>query len=228
MSELKDSTVEKTIREAVEAARRFDWADLNDREVGALAELVQSLLKWNRTFNLTSITEPSKVAELHILDSLAVAPHLPERARVLDVGAGAGFPGLVVAIARPDTEWTLVDRTEKKVAFMRTVIARQPLTNATAAHIRLEGAPEKEGLELYDVVVSRAFAAPERWLPFAAPYTRPGGFVIAMLGGQPVDEKSLAAELQLDPDSISQISYRLPSGAQRGLLFWRKPAREEG
>lgn len=224
MRESKNLTVEKAVRWALEEAAALGWADLDERAEDRLVELLHSLLKWNRTFNLTSISTPAKAAELHLLDSLALVPKLPPEASVLDVGAGAGFPGLVAAIARPDTSWTLVDRTEKKVAFMKTVIARMRLENAKALHRRLEGSAAREGIPRAEVVVSRAFMPPETWLPFAAPYVRPGGVVIAMLGGQGASLARLAEELGLDAGSLAEQRYRLPSGADRGLLFWRKEA----
>lgn len=222
MGKFEDLTVEKAIDAAVAGAVECGWADPGPDQRDRLVDLVEQLLKWNRTFNLTAITAPREVAELHILDSLAVAPLLRGGEEVLDVGTGAGFPGLPVAIVRPDSSWTLVDRTEKKVAFLKTVAARLRIANVRPLHLRLEGEPEREGLGPFDVAVSRAFTAPEKWLPFAAPYVRSGGRVIAMLGGQPVDEEALASELGVARKSLEQISYRLPSGARRGLLVWTK------
>lgn len=224
MSKLEDPTVENAIREALDTARARSWVDLGGPEAERLVDLVRTLLKWNRTFNLTSITEPRKVAELHVLDSLALAPHLETGSEVLDVGSGAGFPGLPMAIARADTRWTLVDRTEKKVAFMKNAIARLGIENARALHLRLGGDPRREGLERFDTVVSRAFTAPEKWLPFASAYARPGGRVIAMLGNQIPDLDRLAEELGLERGSFEELAYRLPSGASRGLLIWTTPS----
>lgn len=216
--------MEKHIERACEQARERGWAALDGRQAETLAELAHLLVKWNRRFNLTSITREAEIAELHILDSLALGPQLEAGERILDVGAGAGFPGLPLAIARPDTRWVLVDRTEKKVAFMKNAIASLGISNAEGRHLRLGGKGEEEGLEGFDVAVSRAFAAPERWLPFGASYVRPGGRVIAMLGGKAFEPEDLVGGLGLEAGSLDFSSYRLPSGAARGLLVWTTPA----
>lgn len=222
MSGPGDTTVEKAIEEALAAAEERGWVQLGPRAGEKVVDLVRELLKWNRVYNLTAITAPKEVAELHVLDSLAVAPLVAEGESALDVGTGAGFPGLPVAIVRPVTRWTLIDRTEKKVAFVKAVAARLGLDNVRAVHLRLEGDPEGEGLGRFDVVVSRAFAAPEVWLPFAAHYVRPGGRVVAMLGAQDGDLGVLAAELGVAPETLRVIRYELPSGARRGLLVWTR------
>lgn len=223
MSRSKMETVENVVAPMVEAAVAKGWIDRREGLVERLSEFARELRKWNRTFNLTSVVEPAEVAELHFLDSLAIAPWVPEGARMLDVGAGAGFPGLPLALARDDVEVSLVDRTEKKVAFMKNAIARLGIANARALHVRLEGQPDEEGLEgPFDVVVSRAFTAPEAWLPFAAPYAREGGTVIAMLGSKGPEVEELVEQLGLEPESLRRIDYRLPSGARRALLLWTR------
>lgn len=223
MSPLEDRAVENAVAAGVEEAVERGWIRPREGLVERLAAFAHALRKWNRTFNLTAVVEPSEIAELHFLDSLAIAPWVPEGARVLDVGAGAGFPGLPLALAREDVEVNLVDRTEKKVAFMKQAIARLGVQNARAFHARLEGRPVEEGWETpFDVVVSRAFAAPEEWLPFAAPYAREGGRVIAMLGAKGPEPAELAEQLGLETGSLRRVDYRLPSGARRALLLWTR------
>lgn len=209
--------VEKCVaRVAEEAGRRFGFAPAPGSEV-KLGAFAAELVRWNRSINLTSITEPEAVAELHFLDSLAVVPLVPEGATVLDVGTGGGFPGVPLAAVRPDLQITLVDRTEKKILFLKTTLARLGIANARPAHLRLEGNPAAEGLAPFDVAVSRAFAAPEDWLPLARAYVKPGGRIIAMLGADQPGEPELGEALGGDR-VIAFQRYVLPSGHQRALL----------
>lgn len=207
---------------AAEAERRFG-VELPAGAAALLEGFVAELLRWNARINLTSLDATEEVAELHLLDSLAVAPEIPGGSRVLDVGTGGGFPGVPLAIARPDLRVELVDRTEKKVIFLRSTLARLGISNATARHVRLEGHPAKEGIEAVDVAVSRAFAGPLEWIPFARPYVRPGGRTIAMLGGGRPDAEALRRAIGCDR-LVRDVAYQLPSGQRRGLLVVERSA----
>jgi 16S rRNA (guanine527-N7)-methyltransferase len=201
---------------AREAARAFG-VEVTAAASAKLAEFVDELVRWNRRFNLTSITDPAGIVEKHLLDSLAIVSRVPPGAEVLDAGTGGGFPGVPLAILRPDVRVLLVDRTEKKVLFLKTTLARVGSSNARAAHARLEGKPREEQLPPVDLAVSRAFVAPEEWLGFGASYVRPGGRVIAMLGTE--DPVEVVARSGLPASEMAEaIGYRLPSGDRRGLI----------
>lgn len=189
--------------------------ELSEGQARLLERHVGLLLRWNRSINLTAITDPAEVLEKHVLDSLALAPFVP-RGTLLDAGTGAGFPGLPLKIVRPDLEVLLVDSVQKKVAFLKSVLAELRLPGVQARALRLGGKPAEEGLPRFQAAVARAFAAPEPWLELAAPYVLPGGYVVCMLG--PRDEApASAAELTL----AREVEYRLPfSGAQRRLLLY--------
>src|SRR5438132_8908726 len=146
-----------------------------------LGRHVDLMLKWNKSINLTAITDPDEVAEKHVLDSLAVVPILPQGS-LLDAGSGAGFPGIPVAIARPDLEVVLVDSVQKKVAFLKNVLAELRLPQVKAVAVRLEGNPSREDLPRVHAAVARAHSAPEEWLALADHYVLPGGVAICMLG----------------------------------------------
>jgi 16S rRNA (guanine527-N7)-methyltransferase len=216
------SAVEKALSGVAEEAKQRAWASVDSSALAKMVAFANELAKWNRRFNLTSITNPEEVAELHFLDSLAIVPLIPEGSRLLDVGTGGGFPGVPVAIARPDVTVLMVDRTEKKIAFLKSAIARLRLGNAEAMHQRIEGDPEGEGLGFFDVVVSRAFAGPEAWLPLGAHYAKCGGRVLAMLGAERFDRESLLDALGAESASLEQLDYVLPSGHQRGIVIARR------
>lgn len=144
----------------------------------ALRAYVDLLLRWNARINLTAARTADAVA-LHIDDSRAAAAHVPAGARrLVDVGSGAGFPGLVIAVVRPDVAVTLLEPVHKKRAFLAAAIRELGLANARAVAQRLEDHPDRD----YDVAVSRATWAADEWIRRARPYVRPGGVVLAMEG----------------------------------------------
>ncbi|HET9599120.1 MAG TPA: 16S rRNA (guanine(527)-N(7))-methyltransferase RsmG, partial [Anaeromyxobacteraceae bacterium] len=156
-----------------------------------LARFAERLLAWNAKVNLTAVTAPAEVAELHLVDSLALLRTLGSAATLLDVGSGAGIPGAVLACARPALRVTCCDAVAKKVAFVKAVAAELDLA-VEARAVRAAGEPERERLPRCEAVVSRALADPARWLPLGARYLAPGGRLFAMLGRE-ADEAGLAA-----------------------------------
>lgn len=214
--------VDNALRNVGAQAKELFGVELGGEALRQMGDFAAELLKWNRIYNLTSIREPQKVAELHILDSVALVPHLPQGVSVLDVGTGGGFPGIPLAIGREDLRLVLVDRTEKKVTFLKAACARLGLAGRVVAlHRRLDGHPEEEGIDTASVVVSRAFAPPFEWFSLARHYLAEGGMAVAMLGAELPNLGQLAAALESPSESFQLITYRLPSGADRALLFWR-------
>lgn len=189
---------------------------LGPDQLKQLGRHVDLLLKWNKTINLTAITDPDEVAEKHVLDSLAVVPVLPSGS-LLDAGSGAGFPGIPAGIARPDLEVALVDSVQKKVAFLKNVLAELRLPKVKAYAVRLEGNPSKEELPRVHAAVARAYASPQAWLQLAQQYVLPGGVAICMLGpSDPVPER--VGDLALK----QQLAYALPfSQAKRRLAIYK-------
>ena len=189
---------------------------LSPEQLKLLGRHVDLLLKWNKSINLTAITDPNEVVEKHVLDSLAVVPVLPSGS-LLDAGTGGGFPGIPVAIAKPELEVTLVDSVQKKVAFLKSALAELRLPKVRAYAARLEGTPSREDLPRVHAAVARAFAAPAQWLTLAEQYVLPGGVAICMLG--PTDEvPERVGDLALQ----EQLSYVLPySGSQRRLAIYK-------
>src|SRR5512133_1667751 len=132
-----------------------------------LERYADRLLAWNRKVNLTRITAPAEVAEKHLVDSLLLLPALAGARTLLDVGAGAGLPGVPLACVRRDLAVTCCDSVTKKIAFVKAVAAELAV-DVRAVAVRAEGAPERERLPRADAVVSRALADPELWVPLGA------------------------------------------------------------
>ena len=144
-------------------------------------ELVE---KWNRVHNLTSIRDGSKAVSLHLLDSLAILPYLSGR-RVLDAGSGAGFPGIPIAVARPDMQVDVLDSSHKKYAFLRQAVAELGLKNVRAV---CERAESWRPSERFDCIVSRALAEIAEIISLVEHLLAPGGVIAAMKGVHPFEE----------------------------------------
>lgn len=153
-----------------------------------LALYAQLLLKWNASYNLTSIKNPEDVMTLHLMDSLSLVKNFDDlaggRKTVLDVGSGGGLPAIPLAIMRPDLSVTMVDAVQKKVIFLRQCIALCKLTNARALHTRIE----KLTGAGYGVVTSRAFASLEDMVSWTKHLLAPDGIWLAMKGKFPQEE----------------------------------------
>lgn len=149
-----------------------------------LLDYITLLQKWNRVYNLTAVREPEKMLYHHLLDSLAVLPHVGSGC-LLDVGTGAGLPGIPLAIARPDLQVTLLDSNHKKTTFLRQACIQLGLKNVGVECVRLgDFYPQP----LYDAVISRAFSDLSEFVLPAAHLCRPGGMLLAMKGVYPHDE----------------------------------------
>ena len=157
---------------------------LPDTARAQLMDYVTLLEKWNRTYNLTAIHAPLEVVSHHLLDSLAVVPHLPLPAEgaLADVGAGAGLPGIPIALARPQWRVTLNDSSEKKLAFLRQAVIELELSNVTLHAGRVEQwTPQPK----FALVISRAFARLDEFRSRCAHLVASGGVLAAMTGAAP-------------------------------------------
>lgn len=147
-----------------------------------LLDYLELMDKWNQAYNLTAIRKPLEMVDKHLLDSLSLLPHIKD-APLLDVGAGAGLPGLVLAIVRPAVEVTLVDAVAKKVQFMQHAIRTLHLPNARAIHSRIENLTGQ-----YPQITSRAFSNLADFVTLTRPLLGTGGEWLAMKGLIPQDE----------------------------------------
>lgn len=147
------------------------------------------LERWNRVHNLTAVKGAEAMLDRHVLDSLSVRPWL-HGSRVLDVGSGAGLPGLILALADPDREYLLLDAAAKRVRFLRAAIAELGLDHVQAVQSRVEDLHPEPG---FATVMSRAFAAPPEFVRLAGHCVAPGGVMLAMLGQANAADAALPA-----------------------------------
>ncbi|KTG16667.1 MULTISPECIES: 16S rRNA (guanine(527)-N(7))-methyltransferase RsmG [unclassified Guyparkeria] len=157
-----------------------------DRDVGArLIEYLELLARWNRAYNLTAVRDPEAMVTRHLLDSLAVLPHLPVCPRLLDIGSGPGIPGMILGVCRPDSEVTLVDSNLKMTRFAATARRELGLANVSVRRERVEQLdPEAR----FDCIISRAFASLADFVRLGAPLLADGGQLFAMKGRLDADE----------------------------------------
>ena len=170
---------------------------LSAAQIRQFHQLSELLLDWNQRMNLTAIQDPAAIAIKHYLDSLTVAKVIPrfDGLRLIDVGAGAGFPGLALAIVFPRLRVTLLDATAKKLRFIDQAGQALRLENIGALHIRAEDAGRHPGHRgAYDLVTARAVAKMPILMEYMLPLAKIGGQVIAMQGSRAYEETNRAAK----------------------------------
>lgn len=197
---------------------------------GAIDQLLlycERLLEQNKVMNLTAITEPYKVAELHFLDSAALLSHCNlTNASLIDVGTGAGFPGMVLKILEPTLKLTLLDSLQKRLLWLEGLCRELGLEGVTILHGRAEELSHQSAYrDQFDIATARAVAALPLLCELCLPYVKPGGAFLAMKTGREEDEQNRAAPLLslLGAGNIELIDYRLPeSEVSRRLLRIQK------
>ncbi len=162
---------------------------LSAAQIDKLMAYQALLAKWNKVYNLTALRDPAQMVTHHLLDSLSAVSAFAGAQRVLDVGAGGGLPGIVLAIwaaeAQPQMQITLVDTVSKKTAFLNQVKAQLHLGNVTVLHARVEQLPVEQQ---YDVITSRAFAELKDFVTWSNHLLQQGGKYIALKGVLPQEE----------------------------------------
>lgn len=195
--------------------------NLRTRNIDDFAEYASELIQANRSVNLTRVTSPEEVAEVLILDSLVPGKYIAHNAKVMDLGSGAGLPGIPLKIGYPDLRLILADSKRKKVNFLNYIIRHLNLENIQALHTRAE---EMVGSR-FDVVISRAVSSLKNLAQLALPLLNSGGVLIAMKGRGYQDEiyefeKDFAVQF---PEKLIRVDckdYCLPrSGINRTLLL---------
>jgi 16S rRNA (guanine527-N7)-methyltransferase len=191
---------------------------LSGQQQEQLLGLVDELLDWNTRFNLTAIREPREVVTRHLLDSLSVQPHLHGRSAA-DIGTGAGFPGLPLAIVNPERQFALVEATGKKAKFVEHAAGTLGIGNAQVINARAENwRPQRP----FDTVISRALGSLKDFVRFAGTLCAPGGRLLAMKGQYPEQE---IAEIPRSWRVVAVPRLEVPGlEAQRHLVILQRCA----
>lgn len=200
--------------------------EINDEQLKRFDMLSDLLVEQNKTMNLTAITDPDGIAVKHFADSISVlsAAEIPQGARILDVGTGAGFPGIPLLIMRPDIDLTMIDSTAKKLKYVENTVNELGLI-ATTLHTRAEEAGQsKEYREKFDFVCSRAVAALNVLCEYCLPFVKQNGLFIAMKGAKAQEEIDAAksAIKTLGGKIVAEKSFSLSDGGERTLVIIKK------
>lgn len=173
-----------------------------DKTIASFELFAAEMLKWNRKINLTAITSEKEVAIKHFVDSLYFADQVKNGNTALDIGSGAGIPGIPLAIVRKDISVISVDAVAKKIQFQRHVARLIGLDNFTAIHSRIENLPVQYA-NGFDLITSRAFSSLEQFVKLAAPLLKDSGRLIAMKG------PASAVEISESGIAIKQLGFEI-------------------
>jgi 16S rRNA (guanine527-N7)-methyltransferase len=186
---------------------------LAESQVEAMLKFINLINKWNKAYNLTAVRDPLEMVDLHLLDSLAILPHV-KSPRLADIGTGAGLPGIPLAICLPDCQFTLVDSNSKKTRFVQQAVLELQLKNVEVVHSRVELFKPQH---LFSTVISRAFANMGDIVNLTGHLLAEDGLLLAMKGQIPEQE---LAELSLD---YTVIPLNVPGiDAERCLICMEK------
>lgn len=170
--------------------------ELDEKQIEQFYDYMQRLLKWNEKINLTAITQPQEIIIKHFVDSLTISKYIKENAKIIDVGTGAGFPGIPLKIYRNDIEVILLDSLNKRINFLNDAINKMGLDKIGAIHGRAEEfGHNKEYREKFDIATSRAVANMATLSEYLIPFVKVNGMVVAMKGSdvkQEIDESKRA------------------------------------
>jgi 16S rRNA (guanine527-N7)-methyltransferase len=175
----------KALKASLSAGVQEMGLALNEAQIDQMLAYLALLSKWNAVYNLTAIRDPQEMVKQHLLDSLSAAPAFVDARNVLDVGAGGGLPGMMLAIAYPQTRISMIDTVSKKTAFLSQAKAELGLSNVTVFTGRVE---QLEVTEKFDVITSRAFSELCNFINWSGHLLAEGGQFIAMKGVAPAQE----------------------------------------
>lgn len=217
--------MEKFNNSLIEKAKMLN-IEITQEQAQQFYKYMQLLLEWNEKMNLTAITEPEEVILKHFIDSITIKQYMDKAETVLDIGTGAGFPGIPLKILGENKEFTLLDSLNKRIIFLQTVIDELKLSNIQAIHGRAEEfIKQKNKSEGYDIVVSRAVARLNVLLEYMLPFVKIGGKCICMKAFDIEEELNAAKKaIEILGGQIEKIdTITLPnSDIQRKIIIIKK------
>lgn len=217
--------IEEFSKELTKLASKIE-IELSLDEIEKLYKFMYLLLEWNEKINLTAITEPEDIILKHFVDSITIKKYIKSENKVLDMGTGAGFPGIPLKIISSDTYFTLVDSLNKRIIFLNEVCDKLKLDKIENIHSRAEElAKNKKYREQYDVVTSRAVARLASLVEYMLPFVKVGGRCICMKGSN-VDEELIEAKKAINVlgGKIEKVDkFLLPnSDIERNIVIIKK------
>ena len=199
---------------------------LTENQLAQLKQYYELLIEWNEKMNLTALTAPEDVALKHFADSLLLLRYcdIEKEARVIDVGTGAGFPGMVIKIARPDIQLTLLDSLQKRLGFLDEVCNELGFDDVELIHSRAEDGSRTELRDSFDIAVSRAVASLNTLCEYDMPYVKVGGRFIAMKGKEAQEEMSAAENAihTLGGELLQKHDFILGEAGERSIIEIKK------
>ncbi len=202
--------------------------ELNDKAIDQLCKYYELLIEWNEKINLTALTEPEDVALKHFADCLMLLRYadIPHGASVIDVGTGAGFPGLVIKIARPDIRLTLLDSLNKRLVFLDEVCDELVIDGVSLVHSRAEDGSRTKLRDSFDHAVSRAVASLNTLCEYDMPYVKVGGSFIAMKGkGAEIELKEAENAIEKLCGTVKAVDrFELGDAGERCIIEIQKTA----
>lgn len=199
-----------------------------ENQLAQLNRYYELLIEWNEKMNLTALTAPEDVALKHFADSLLLLRYcdIEKEARVIDVGTGAGFPGMVIRIARPDIQLTLLDSLQKRLGFLDEVCNELGFDDVDLIHSRAEDGSRTELRDSFDIAVSRAVASLNTLCEYDMPYVKVGGRFIAMKGKEAQEEMAAAENAihTLGGELLQKHDFILGEAGERSIIEIKKIA----
>ncbi|HEX4841252.1 MAG TPA: 16S rRNA (guanine(527)-N(7))-methyltransferase RsmG [bacterium] len=220
-------TTESEVRPELESAAGLIGQVLDSAQVRQVAQHLDLIATWNRKAHLTSITEPAKAARVHVVDSLlCLRAELPTGAVLLDVGSGAGFPGIPLKIARPDLAVTLLEAASRKAAFLELATAEMGVVLTVVEARAEQAAHDPTWRERFDVAVARAVAPLPALCELVLPFLRRGGKAVLLKGPSVASEVSAGARASaiLGGGPPQLMMSQLPGGSRRVVVTIEKVA----
>ena len=206
----------------IESAKKIDII-LSDEQVNKFYKYMSLLIEWNEKINLTAITEPKDIILKHFIDSMTISKYIKDSDRIIDVGTGAGFPGIPIKIIKERNEIVLLDSLNKRISFLNEVIKELGLNNINCIHSRAEEAGRNKNFrEKFDISTSRAVANMSVLSEYLIPFTKMGGKVIFMKGSEIEQElEDSKNAIKLLGGKINKIdNFYLPnSDMQRNVIL---------